>query len=323
MPMLNQSRDKIALVVFFCLILLGLGVLIGYIHLGHSWNVAASNIDDAAGSMEGYTTILYEGTVPEGAAKASSEDNLLQEEPSSKESADVEDGTSAYGALSGVSPETSRLTDEDTTEGEVSDEDSSQGDVGALGITASEGELEERASSDEYLDVPGEDSLNDLDQDNTADEGVGAPRDTIPSKKTPVLDIAEVEESYRDKQATVFTLDTEDLSKYYDGLILKKGNHRFGVFSLVETDTPFKIERQISYFKKHEVDFIVVITPDIELVEMVSDVDIVVSTQNENLFVMGETIRDTFYVATPTVGSVGAIIISPSNVVSAKVLSAS
>ena len=49
-------------------------------------------------------------------------------------------------------------------------------------------------------------------------------------------------------------------------------------------------------------------------------IDIVISTQDEDLFVMGETIDGTFYVDAPEAGKVGTILISPSNVVSAKVI---
>lgn len=51
--------------------LLGLG---WYLVAGHSWNVAASNIDDTFGSMDGYTAIVYEGTaVPQTAAEKAAE----------------------------------------------------------------------------------------------------------------------------------------------------------------------------------------------------------------------------------------------------------
>ena len=59
-----QSREKIALAVFAALIVLSLGGLGWYLVAGHSWNVAASNIDDTFGSMDGYTAIVYAGTVP-------------------------------------------------------------------------------------------------------------------------------------------------------------------------------------------------------------------------------------------------------------------
>ena len=54
-----KSREKIALAVFAALIVLSLLGLGWYLVAGHSWNVAASNIDDTFGSMDGYTCLLY------------------------------------------------------------------------------------------------------------------------------------------------------------------------------------------------------------------------------------------------------------------------
>ena len=119
----------------------------------------------------------------------------------------------------------------------------------------------------------------------------------------------------------MFSLDTTDLPHYREGVILKKGGHRFGVFSVDGRTSLMALKRQIAYFEKHEVDFVVALTPDKRLVERVADgLDIVVSTQDEALFVMGETADGTFYVDAPEKGSVGVILISPSNVVSAKVV---
>lgn len=60
------SREKAALGFFILLALAGLGVLIAYIvTVGHSLNVAASNIDDATGNLNEYTAIMYKGTAAE------------------------------------------------------------------------------------------------------------------------------------------------------------------------------------------------------------------------------------------------------------------
>ena len=134
------------------------------------------------------------------------------------------------------------------------------------------------------------------------------------------MSVGEAKESYEDKGATVFSLDVEDPDRYEEGTILKKGGHRFGVFSVPKRLPTRTIEKQVAYFAKHKVDFIVAITPDKSYVEDVEGIDIAVSTQDEELFVMGETIDGTFYVDAPERGTVGAILISPSNVVSAKVV---
>lgn len=60
--MSSQLREKIALIVFCLLVVFGLGVGCWYLFAGHSWNVAASNIDDSFGSMDDYTCIMFEGT---------------------------------------------------------------------------------------------------------------------------------------------------------------------------------------------------------------------------------------------------------------------
>ena len=63
-----KSREKIALFVFLALIVLSLCGLGWYLVAGHSWNVAASNLDDTFGSMDGYTAIVYPGTAVEPVA---------------------------------------------------------------------------------------------------------------------------------------------------------------------------------------------------------------------------------------------------------------
>lgn len=59
--MAQKTREKAALAVFVVLIVLIAAALVAYLVAGHSWNVAASSIDDSLGSMEGYSVILFEG----------------------------------------------------------------------------------------------------------------------------------------------------------------------------------------------------------------------------------------------------------------------
>ncbi len=92
-----------------------------------------------------------------------------------------------------------------------------------------------------------------------------------------LVTVEDVRASYEDKNATVFSLDTTDLPHYREGVILKKGGHRFGVFSVDGRTSLMALKRQIAYFEKHEVDFVVALTPDKRLVERVADgLDIVV-----------------------------------------------
>ena len=76
--MSERSREKIALLVFVALVVFGGCCLLGYIVAGHSWNVAASSLDDTFGSMDGYTTIVYAGTVePQKAGGAADDEDAV------------------------------------------------------------------------------------------------------------------------------------------------------------------------------------------------------------------------------------------------------
>lgn len=61
--MKKRTREKIALIVFIVLVLLAAIILIGYFATGRSWTRAASFVDDMAGRMDGYTVLVYSGTV--------------------------------------------------------------------------------------------------------------------------------------------------------------------------------------------------------------------------------------------------------------------
>ncbi|MCL1796951.1 MAG: alcohol dehydrogenase [Eggerthellaceae bacterium] len=279
--MQNRSREKIALVVFSALILLGFGGLIGYLAVGHSWNVAASNIDDAAGSMEGYTVIVYPGTVEPLPIKLTKKN---------KNGAETADGIS-------------RAAIENAITGAVG------GGVEPIG---------ERGSGEGG-------AADDGDNDGDGDTNASALLDAfnaelaLPEEITPT-DTSEVQLNYREKKAAVLALDSENPRRYHEGTILKVGNQRFGVFSVGEDDYLYQIVQKVNYFKDYKVDFIVVITSSAELLKDVKGIDIVISTQAEGFFVMGETKNNTFYVSTPKIDSVGVILISPSKVVSAKTI---
>lgn len=295
-----QSREKIALAVFAALIVLSLFGLGWYLIAGHSWNVAASNIDDTFGSMDGYTAIVYEGTaVPKA----------VDEKGASGAGADAgaSSGAKAADGADAASPEAGESKDPERNERE-----------------AEEPASKERSAADAEEGLPEWDAADGADVDagasSSSSAGTGTLANGTSAKAKPGVTVAEAQKSYEDKKATVFSLDTVDLDQYGEGTILKKGDHRFGVFSVTEPTTVRALEKQVAYFAAHKVDFIVAITPDKAYVEDASGIDIVISTQDEDLFVMGETIDGTFYVDAPEVGKVGTILISPSNVVSAKVI---
>ncbi len=266
---MKLTREKIALLVFFCLVIVGIGGLVGYLAVGHSWNVAASNIDDAAGSMSGYTAILYEGTLPKKDAAANT-----QNTPAPEAGATGTDPAAAANAAGQNAPSTS-------------------GQAQAPAVTGSTGA------------TPGISPTGEATKDGMV--------------KAPVT-VSAVEQSYVEKRSSVLVLDVKNPAQYREGIIKRAGERRLGVMSVLPTDTVASMQAKVNYFKQNKVDSVVVLTPDMKIVQDITGIDIVVSTMDEGLFVMGETKNGTFYVNVPEVGAVGATIISPSNVVSAKVI---
>ena len=265
----QKSREKVALAVFSALIVFILVAVILYLNVGHSWNVAATSLDDTLGNMDGYTVILYEGTVdPEAEIEEEDEEEAETEAEAAADLASGEDGEDALSLSGDLFPE----ADADS---EGSDEDE--------------------------------------------EEDAAAPLDLGLDEPEPIS-VEEVEESYEEKGAEVLELDVTDPALYEEGLILKCGSKRYGVFSVDMYSLEHDVEAQIERFEDYAVDFVVVITPDANLVDDIPGIDIAISTADEGLSAMGSSSGGTFFVDSPELGKVGVVAISPSEVVSAKVI---
>lgn len=89
MQMAKIQREKIALGLFAACVALILAGIGAYFVFGHSWNYAASHIDDVAGELDGYCVVLVEGQgIPEK-ARVNSE-GMLTRQPKSVSGAIVE-----------------------------------------------------------------------------------------------------------------------------------------------------------------------------------------------------------------------------------------
>ena len=79
-------------------------------------------------------------------------------------------------------------------------------------------------------------------------------------------------------------------------------------------------ESRIKYFRDCKVDLVVCISSVRTYVRNLQGADIVITLQDEEVSTMGGNSNGSFFVNAPHVDSVGAILVSPSNVVSAKVI---
>lgn len=365
----KTSREKIALIVFLILAI-GMGcILFGYVFAGHSWNVTASNIDDAFGNMEGYTAIVYEGTIEEeesAAQSPASATSAANGSASSKNEGDAESLPGDLKAGDGQAPASSSPSSDGNQAAASSSENSqvssavsssdkqvasSQGGSSVNSASPTSASAQGTGSVDQGVSTASEPAAAEgsasegVVGESTAGEGVSAtvsPGGTLDSQassaaplaghssaaplaghkkeKEPVA-LSDVDALYQDKGANVISLHTADPSAYEEGTILKRGGKRYGIFSVTREYSRILIDEKVKYFTDQKVDYVIALCPEESYLKNAENIDIVITTADSTISSMGESRNGAFYVSTPKIGSVGAILISPSNVVSAKTIS--
>lgn len=322
----KNSREKIALIVFLVLAIAAGGVLFGYIFAGHSWNIAASNLDDTFGNMDGYTVIAYEGTLDEEESSLSddSSEKASKDGAAAPDSSTAEKAKGAAGAFSSADDKLSvsdSLKQSATSSAANAEGSDAATAVGAASTAGSSGSSASAAT----------DAADAKSADSTATPAAGASdakaQDALPAplaghkKEKADVSLSDVETTYKDKGASILLLDTANPGTYSEGTIVKRGGKRYGIFSLEAETSRILIDEKVKYFADQDVDSVIAIVPDASILRGTEGIDIVVSTNDPDASKMGETKNGVFFVAAPTKGSVGAILISPSNVVSAKTIS--
>ena len=360
--MSNGTREKQALGVFLLLIVLSTFGIAWYMVAGHSWNVAASSIDEKVGQMEGYTSIVYAGTLPVQAdAKTldsqNGSDAQLEDGVGSADAAEkADEGASGSGSTS-ASPTSSDAAASASSSGGSVASSSAEGNAsvngassstgssngsntsssskGALGQTKPSDSLAGQMHNDEAsgltsdvgsvaAPVPETGERDDGESDRTSDNATVLKAATVRGRmdvaKSQPVSPEEVQSNYEEKGATVLVLDTADPSEYSDGVILKRGSKRIGVFYVDVPLSEKAAEARVKYFRDCKVDLVVCISSVRTYVRNLQGADIVITLQDEEVSTMGGNSNGSFFVNAPHVDSVGAILVSPSNVVSAKVI---
>lgn len=360
--MSNGTREKQAIGVFLLLIVLSTFGIAWYMVAGHSWNVAASSIDEKVGQMEGYTSIVYAGTLPVQAdAKTldsqNGSDAQLEDGVGSADAAEkADEGASGSGSTS-ASPtssdaaasasssggsvasssadENASVSGGSSSTGSSNPSSKSSSSKAASGQTKSSDSIAVQTHNDEAsgltsdvgsvaAPVPDTSEQDDSESDRTSDNATVLKAATVRggmdvAKSQPVAP-EQVQANYEEKGATVLVLDTADPSQYSDGVILKRGSKRIGVFSVDVPLSEKAAEARVKYFRDCKVDLVVCISSVRTYVRNLQGADIVITLQDEEVSTMGGNSNGSFFVNAPHVDSVGAILVSPSNVVSAKVI---
>ena len=307
------TRERIALLMFFSLLSLSLVSFVVYLNVGHNWNVAATAINDASGEMEGYTVILYEGVynpeikheseiLPSSINETSNESsNALNHSESSESSENEASNTSSGAFVYPINPEVQEKFKEIYAGSN-------------LGFSKNENEQS-------FINSLRKDLLLGKNYKYSEPSQFEKTVDTIdPLKKKTWVSLQAVRADYVKKGACVLTLDVQNPQQYDYGMIVRCGGRSYGILyvdSLVKKDIEI-YQKYIKRLKDNDVDFVVLIVPEMKYVRNLMGESMVISLNDDGLFSMGETHHGVFCVDSAERGKATAIFVSPQSVLSAK-----
>ena len=342
-------REGIALTVFGFLVAAGFIALTTYISAGHNLNYASTGIDDIAGDMSGYGVILYEGTVESSSSAASSltSDNALGPNGSARTGESVE---SDEGAEEGASAKNE--SNEQSVKGFVKmalglNSETEEGVSGSAKASESTGTATSTSSSasdgasdpmtmDEAKQiyeakkatVLGLD-VNDLEQYQYGRIIMkGGHTYGVVSITDDELAALDLPKAATTTKTTITTSRESRTSSIGSSARVSTKSAYANVAELladvdvdsIDEELVARVGDVIDHFRNAGVDIIVVLTHDVRPMAAIDGADVVITVRSDERFSQSQMINHTLYVDTPEVGSVGALLVAPGNVVSSRVL---
>lgn len=135
--------------------------------------------------------------------------------------------------------------------------------------------------------------------------------------------VSDVRSLYEQKDAAVLSLDVADLARYAQPAVHQAGGRRIGVYSLDTYASSTLLSLYEHRLRDEGADLVVCLTRRASLLGSFDYADVVVvADPEESLSTVGEDRGDAFVVASPERGSVGVVVITASNVRSARVIAA-
>lgn len=134
--------------------------------------------------------------------------------------------------------------------------------------------------------------------------------------------VSDVRNLYESKDAHVLTLDASNLDRYLDPQVFYVGDKRIGVYAIEMYTSRVRVSRILSYFESCDVDTVVCLTPRVGYLSTCQGTDVVIVTSDAEGVSSGGEMRDSTLVAgSPDKGDVGVVLLTSSNVASARVVS--
>ncbi|MGI6590980.1 MAG: hypothetical protein ACOX1O_05125 [Eggerthellaceae bacterium] len=160
--------------------------------------------------------------------------------------------------------------------------------------------------------------------------------DALDVQQRSAVPVKLVAQDYRNKQSSVIVLDSMDIQEYAEPRVVEYSNRRFGIVSFSANQTASSMRAKIRTLTKRGAECIIAAVPNKKLVEGIDGIDIVInlhtaspaSSKAKSKRTEGKGMgssdffggRDSYVFGNSDVGTVKAIIISPSKVVSTRVV---
>ena len=325
-----------ALALFFLLFALGGCLLALYVFLGHSWNFAATEIDDASGTMGEYLVVLYEGTStpaqpaivastsPAGAesdastpaeAEAGADDQTpAAGDADAATSEPVADG----GAASASSDASAEVGAAPGADGESGESATAAGaDAAQAGSSSSESEnsrtgVRERIMQFFHLGTASQASEEEAEQLEESELYF----EDVPQGLT----LGDAYATYTVKKAETLSLYTRDPDHYAEGDVFIKGSYKIGVIGLSDPVHYLELQARIDSLYGRGATMVIAIVPRASMLAATHGVDIAIVTDGSDDGMRAYGSGETLYIESSAVGTIDAVILSPNHTVTAKTL---
>lgn len=196
---------------------------------------------------------------------------------------------------------------------------SENANVGASGEDLSDGSQADLSNDEErYAAGPSTTLMDSAESDEILDLGI------LESEPPERVYVSDIRNAYENKGASVLTLMTNDPDYYEEPTVLYAGERMFGVFSVDYYATEARLKNIAKAFRDEGVETIVCIATSSSMLATPKYADVVIITSDEEgLTTSGRLVEGAFVAESPDTDSVGAVVITSTNISSARVIKAS
>lgn len=296
----DSGRKRRGLVIFSFLLALLLACTAAFFMSSKHLSIAAAFVDETVGSMESYSVVIFKGTAVDetliGTDKTIISADEAQISTDSSPDATSSSSNSASSASSGTTSTSSEKKSKDK-----------------LSTLPPSNTMQEAFTSESTLSSPNNFDLSDFIMSLFA----RASKQTENDREK--LFVSDINDIYSSKGAETLTLNLDDLDRYTQPVIYKKGNKRIAVFSVDRYISRVKLNALTSDLQDQDVDFIIAITPRTELISTFDDIDAcIITTATDE--VEDRASDKTLIAVSPNTTEVGALIITSNNMAHLKTI---